>query len=41
MIRLNLRGDARLQYDSAGVVWDFDCPIENVLEAPESPRAEK
>ncbi|MFZ3182270.1 MAG: HWE histidine kinase domain-containing protein [Methylocystis silviterrae] len=37
MIRLNLRGDARLQYDSAGVVWDFDCPIENVLEAPESP----
>lgn len=41
MIRLNLRGDARLQYDSAGVVWDFDCPIENVLAAPESPRAEK
>lgn len=41
MIRLNLRGDARLQYDSAGVVWDFDCPIENVLEATESPRAEK
>lgn len=41
MIRLNLRGDARLQYDSAGVVWDFDCPIENVLQAPESPRAEK
>ncbi|MBI5312114.1 MAG: PAS domain S-box protein [Methylocystis sp.] len=41
MIRLNLRGDARLQYDSAGVVWDFDCPIENVLEAPETPRDEK
>ncbi|MGJ0511469.1 PAS domain-containing protein [Methylocystis sp.] len=41
MIRLNLRGDARLQYDSAGVVWDFDCPIENVLAAPESPRAKK
>ncbi|RNJ49105.1 HWE histidine kinase domain-containing protein [Methylocystis hirsuta] len=41
MIRLNLRGDARLQYDSAGVVWDFECPIENVLEAPESLRAEK
>lgn len=41
MIRLNLRGDARLQYDSAGVVWDFDCPIENVLEAPEPPRDEK
>jgi PAS domain S-box-containing protein len=33
MIRLNLRGDARLRYDSAGVVWDFDCPIENVLQA--------
>ena len=40
MIRLNLRGDARLQYDSAGVVWEFDCPIENVLEATEASRAE-
>lgn len=41
MIRLNLRGAARLQYDSAGVVWEFNCPIENVLEATEASRAEK
>ena len=40
MIRLNLRGDATLQYDSEGVVWEFDCPIENVLEATEDSRAE-
>ncbi|AZG75638.1 HWE histidine kinase domain-containing protein [Methylocystis rosea] len=40
MIRLNLRGDARLQYDSAGIVWDFNCPIENVLESTEASRAE-
>ncbi|KAF0211704.1 MAG: Response regulator/sensor histidine [Methylocystaceae bacterium] len=40
MIRLNLRGDARLQYDSAGIVWEFNCPIENVLEATEASRAE-
>ncbi|TLG78256.1 PAS domain S-box protein [Methylocystis sp. B8] len=35
MIRLNLRGDAKLNYDNSGVVWEFDCPIENVLEGGE------
>lgn len=39
MIRLNLRGDARLRYDSSGLVWEFDCPVENVLEAAAFPKA--
>lgn len=39
MIRLNLRGEARLEYDSSGVLWEFDCPVENVLEAAAFPKA--
>jgi PAS domain S-box-containing protein len=35
MVRLNLRGEARLEYGSGGVLWEFDCPLENVLQ-PES-----
>ncbi|MGD9545128.1 MAG: HWE histidine kinase domain-containing protein [Methylocystis sp.] len=41
MIRLNLRGDAKLEYDRSGIVWEFNCPVENVVRTTGSEAAAK